>query len=92
MRLRLKENNIELSAASPEIGGEARETIPAVYDEEEMDIGYNAQYLMEILRKMDAQEVTFELKNEVTAAVLRPVEPAETEDFFCLLMPLRPTG
>ena len=92
VRLRLKENNIELSAASPEIGGEARETIPAVYDEEEMDIGYNAQYLMEILRKMDAQEVTFELKNEVTAAVLRPVEPAETEDFFCLLMPLRPTG
>lgn len=92
IRLKLGENSIELSAASPEIGGEAREVIPAVYDQEEMDIGYNAQYLMEILRKMDAQEVLFQLNNQVTAAMLRPVEQADVEDYFCLLMPLRPTG
>ena len=92
IRLKLGENSIDLSAASPEIGGEAREVIPAGYDQEEMDIGYNAQYLMEILRKMDAQEVLFQLNNQVTAAMLRPVEQADVEDYFCLLMPLRPTG
>jgi len=92
VRLKLNGNRLELSAASPEIGGEAREVIPAVYDQEEMDIGYNAQYLIEILRKMDVQEVIFDLSNPVTAAILRPADQAEGEDYFCLLMPLRPTG
>ena len=92
IRMKLGANQIELLAASPEIGGEARETIPAIYSQEEMEIGYNAHYLMEILRKMDAQEVLFELNDHVTAAVLRPMEQAEGEDYFCLLMPLRPTG
>ena len=92
VRMRLNGNSLELSATSQEIGGEAREVIPAVYDQEEMDIGYNAVYLMEILRKMNSQEVLFDLNNAVTAAVLRPAEQEEGEDYFCLLMPLRPSG
>lgn len=92
VRLRLAENTVELSANSPEIGGEAHEVIPAAYADEEMDIGYNAQYLMEILRRMDTSEVLFELANEVTAAQLRPADQKEGHDYFCLLMPLRPVG
>jgi DNA polymerase-3 subunit beta len=92
VRLKLDVSSIELSAASPEIGGEAREQIPASFDGEEMEIGYNAQFLMEILRKMDTQTVRFELNNNVTAALLKPDQIEEGEDYFCLLMPLRPTG
>lgn len=92
VRLKLDKTSIELSAASPEIGGEAREVIPAGYDGDSMEIGYNAQFLMEILRKMDAPEVRFELNNHVTAALLKPDPDQEGEDYFCLLMPLRPTG
>ncbi|MEW6755443.1 MAG: DNA polymerase III subunit beta [Candidatus Latescibacterota bacterium] len=92
VRLKLSPNRAELSASSPEIGGEAREVIPVSYTREELEIGYNAQYLLEILRRMNAQEVIFELSNQVTAAVLRPAEQTEGEDYFCLLMPLRPSG
>ena len=92
VRLKLDSSSIELSAASPEIGGEAREQIPASFDGEEMEIGYNAQFLMEILRKMDTQTVRFELNDNVTAALLKPNQVEEGEDYFCLLMPLRPTG
>lgn len=92
VRIALKGESIELSAASPEIGGEARETIPAAYDGDDMEIGYNAQFLMEILRKMDAETVRFELNNNVTAALLKPDEAREGEEYFYLLMPLRPTG
>ena len=92
VRLKLDVSSIELSAASPEIGGEAREQIPASFDGEEMEIGYNAQFLMEILRKMDTQTVRFELNNNVTAALLKPDLIEEGEDYFCLLMPLRPTS
>jgi len=47
---------------------------------------------MEILRKMDSQTVRFELNDNVTAALLKPNQVEEGEDYFCLLMPLRPTG
>ena len=92
VRFKLNSGRVELSSASPEIGGEAREVIPAHYTEDEMEIGYNAQYLIEILRKMDTNEIRFELENHVTAALLRPTVQKEGEDYFCLLMPLRPTG
>ena len=92
VRFKLSSGKVELSAASPEIGGEAREVIPAEYSEEDMEIGYNAQFLMEILRKMDTPGIRFELNNHVTAALLKPTEQKEGEDYFCLLMPLRPTG
>ena len=92
VRFKLNSGQVELSAASPEIGGEAREVVPAQYSSEEIEVGYNAQYLMEILRRMDTSEVRFELNDHVTAALLRPIEQKEGEDYFCLLMPLRPTG
>ena len=92
VRFKLNSGQVELSATSPEIGGEAREIVSAQYASEEIEVGYNAQYLMEILRRMDASEVRFELNDHVTAALLRPVEQKEGEDYFCLLMPLRPTG
>ena len=92
VRFKLSSGQVELSATSPEIGGEAREVVPAQYTSEEIEVGYNAQYLMEILRRMDSPEIRFELNDHVTAALLRPIEQKEGEDYFCLLMPLRPTG
>ncbi len=92
VRLTLDGSSLKLSAASQEIGGEAHEVVPVLYDQEEMEIGYNALYLMEILRKMDSREVFFDLNNSVTATLLRPAEQEEGEDYFCLLMPLRPSG
>ena len=92
VRMRLSASNVELSASSQELGGEAREQLPAVYQDEEMEIGFNATYLLEILRKIDSNEVRFALNNPVTAALLRPVDQGPDEDYFCLLMPLRPSG
>ncbi|MBM3278824.1 MAG: DNA polymerase III subunit beta [Candidatus Handelsmanbacteria bacterium] len=92
VRMRIQKNQLELSAASPEIGGEAREVIPANYSQEELDVGYNANYLIEILRKIEADDIVFELHNAVTAALVRPGVQDQAEDYFCLLMPLRPSA
>ena len=92
VRMRLGAGSVELSASSQELGGEAREQLPAIYQDEEMEIGFNATYLLEILRKIDSKEVRFALNNPVTAALLRPVDQGPDEDYFCLLMPLRPSG
>ena len=93
VRLKLEDSTIELSTASPEIGGEAREVIPAIYNEEKLDIGYNAQFLMEIIRKFDTSDIVFKLSDAVTAAIVKShIDNDGVEEYFCLLMPLRPTG
>ena len=86
---RLNPNEIELSATSQEIGGEAREVLEADYSDEEMAIGYNSVYLQDILRRIDSDQVMFELDSPVTAGIIRPAEQPEGEDYLCLLMPLR---
>ena len=89
VRLKLDANQIELSATSQEIGGEAHEVLDAEYSDEGMTIGYNSSYLIEILRRIDAERVLFELDSPVTAGVIRPAEQPEGEDYLCLIMPLR---
>jgi DNA polymerase-3 subunit beta len=65
------------------------ESIDADYDGEELEIGYNANYLLDILRHLDSTEVFFELKDSVSAGIVRPVEQGENEDILMLLMPIR---
>jgi DNA polymerase III subunit beta len=91
IRLNLSENRVEMTASSQEIGGEAREAISADYGDEEMVISYNSVYLLDILRRIDSDEVVFELDSAVTAGIIRPGEQPEGEDYLCLLMPLRLT-
>ena len=89
LRLAIKKNELELSATSQEIGGEAREHLDVDYDAEEMVIGYNSTYLQDVLRRITCDEVLFELDSAVAAGIIRPGEQLEGEDYLCLLMPLR---
>lgn len=89
IRLHLTSQGVELSAVSQEVGGEARESIPADYTGQEMEIGYNSVYLLDILKRIDSEEVVFDLNTPVTAGIVRPAVQPEGEDYLCLLMPLR---
>jgi DNA polymerase III subunit beta len=91
IRFGMKENAIELSTVNRETGAEARETIEATYSFEEMEIGYNASYLQEVLNKMDTPQARFKFRESVSAAIIEPAEQVAGEEYFCLLMPLRMT-
>jgi DNA polymerase-3 subunit beta len=90
VKLTLRESEAILEAESEEFGGRAFETVAVEYDGEPLDILYNAEYLAEVLSKMGAGDVRFELDTSVTASVIRPQAPDAEEDYLCLLMPLRP--
>ncbi|OGG51700.1 MAG: DNA polymerase III subunit beta [Candidatus Handelsmanbacteria bacterium RIFCSPLOWO2_12_FULL_64_10] len=89
IRLRLGQHELELSAVSQDVGGEARESIPADYTGQEMEVGYNSVYLLDILKRIDSEDVVFDLNTPVTAGIVRPAVQPEGEDYLCLLMPLR---
>jgi len=89
VKFSLKQNSLELSATNFDFGGEAKESLKVAYQEEDMDIGYNASYILDVMKQIDDDEVRFELNNPTTAAVIKPQKPAENEKALFLIMPLR---
>jgi len=89
VRLKVGSNQVELSANSQEIGGTAREVLDADYGADEMEVGYNGNYLLDILRRIDSENVVFELDSPVTASIVRPSEQSDGQEYVCLIMPLR---
>ena len=89
IKFSLKKDNLELSSANFDLGGEAKETISCDYAAEPMDMGYNASYVLDVFKQIDGDEVIFELGTPVSAGMISSSEKKEGEDCLYLLMPLR---
>lgn len=90
IRLSVSPGTIELTTTNIDIGGEARETVSARYEGEPITVGYNSVFLLEILRKIEADEVVLELESHETACIIKPVGFDESEEqHIYLIMPLR---
>ncbi len=87
VKFSLSENKLLLSATNVDLGGEAREELACEYKDEKMELGYNANYIEEILRQTDGEEVVFELSSPVSAGIVYSAD--RTDDYLCLIMPLR---
>lgn len=72
-----------------DIGGEAQEELQVEYDNESMEICYNAQYLLDILKHVDTEDVAFQLKSAVSATLMMPSKHESDETFIMLLMPIK---
>lgn len=91
VRLEMDQNNLTVSSEDVEVGGEGREVLSVEYEGEPLRIGYNASYLLEILRHIETNVARFELRDPMSAAVIRPSVQREDEDFLALVMPIRLT-
>lgn len=89
VRLRLAADKLQILSEDVEAGGEAQETVPCDYQGTPMDIGYNANYLLDILKKVDTNEVVFELGTPTSAGLVKPSEQEKNEDLLMLIMPVR---
>ena len=82
-------DKLEITAEDIEQGGQGKESIPATYNGTEKEIGYNAAYMLEILKQIDTEEMVMEVGGVTQAAVVKPLEQADGEDFLMLIMPVR---
>ncbi|TMQ59258.1 MAG: DNA polymerase III subunit beta [Candidatus Eisenbacteria bacterium] len=93
VKLSLRPNRLTLIVQTPD-QGEATEELDAQYGSDDLDIGYNAAYLLDILRTVDSEEVDIRLNTPVTAGLIAPAALGDKgssakEDLLCLVMPLR---
>ncbi|MGQ9603331.1 MAG: DNA polymerase III subunit beta [bacterium] len=88
IKVHLSKKGLRISTSSPDLG-EAEEEVPADYVGEEMVVGYNANYLLDVLKTTDASDIAIEIGSPVGPTVLRPIPEPEGESYLCLIMPLR---
>ncbi len=87
VKLALSNGSLEIAASHSDLG-EAHETVEVDYDKEELQVGFNYQYLLDFLTTADEPEVNFEFKDSESAAQLR-VQPLSDYNYRYVVMPMR---
>ena len=89
-RIRLSFNSalVRFSVQTPDLG-EATDELPIRFNGDPLDIGFNANYLLEILRYIPTEEVKLTFKAPERAATLEPEGWSDPASYLCLVMPLR---
>ncbi len=88
IRLSFNAGMLKFSVSTPDLG-EAQDELPIRYDGDPLDIGFNAAYLLEILRYMPTDEVRMTFRAPERASTLEPEGWSDAAKYLCLLMPLR---
>lgn len=85
IKLKLTENQLELSSASSE-SGSAIEEMSVEYANDDMEIGFNANYLIEIAHQINSEEAEILLSDTGSPAIIRDLN--DTQSLY-VLMPMR---
>jgi DNA polymerase-3 subunit beta len=87
LRLRFADGELTVSAVTQDVG-EARESLPAPYTGEPMEIGFNAEFLRDGLESVGDDSIKFKLISPLRPAVLE----GDSDDYVYLIMPIRLAG
>lgn len=89
VRFDVDKTSLRVSAQDVDFGGEAKETIPCSYSGDGLEIGFNANYLLDILTHLDSEEVVFRFSTPTRAGVIAPSAGPKDEEVIMLVMPVR---
>ena len=87
LRLRFEEGELTVSAQTQDVG-EAREALPVAYTGEELEIGFNAEFLRDGLESITDETARLKLISPLRPGLLH----GESDDFLYLIMPIRLAG
>lgn len=87
IKFSIGKGNLKLFSSNPEIG-EARDDLEVEYEGEEIEVGFNSQYLLDFLMSINVERIRLELKDENSAAILKP-DLEEKIKYTYVVMPMK---
>lgn len=87
LKMAFAEGELTVAAETPEIG-DASESMPCGFSGEPMEIAFNPQFFIEGVESIESEEVVLRLTSPLRPGLL---QPAGSEDFSYLVMPIRLT-
>ncbi|TKB95988.1 DNA polymerase III subunit beta [Pedobacter cryophilus] len=88
VRLKITGSELNISSEDIDFANEAHERIGCQFDGEDMEIGFNAKFLIEMLNNLSGEEITIEMSTPNRAGLLFPSLKDENEDILMLVMPV----
>jgi DNA polymerase III subunit beta len=88
IRMTFNAGILRFSVQTPDLG-EAQDELAVRYTGDPLDIGFNASYLVEMLRYMPTEEVKMTFRAPERAATMEPENWSGDGNYMCLVMPLR---
>jgi DNA polymerase-3 subunit beta len=86
--LSISGSELQLAAQDVDFSFEGNERMACQYDGEDLQIAFNAKFLIEMLNAADTDEVVIELSTPTKAGIIKPTEVNENEELLMLVMPL----
>ena len=86
--LNISGSELQLAAQDVDFSFEGTERMKCQYNGEDLQIAFNAKFLIEMLHATDSDEVTVELSTPTKAGIIKPSEQDEGEELLMLVMPL----
>ncbi len=88
VRIEVADNQMVLKVITPDVG-EYVEEIEAKYEGEKIEIAFNPDFVLEVLRRIDAEESCLLLKDNMSPGVMKPYTEAPQDTFVNVIMPIR---
>lgn len=86
--LNISGSELQLAAQDVDFSFEGNERMKCQYNGEDLQIAFNARFLIEMLHASDSEEVAIELSTATKAGIIKPSEQDNHEELLMLVMPL----
>ena len=88
MRVKITGNSLQIFAEDIEYNNRANETIPCNYEGDDMEIGFNSKFFMEMLSNLSSEDILLEMSYSNRPGIPTPADGLdEGEKIYMLVMP-----
>ena len=89
VRLKMTGSELNISAEDLDFANEANERLTCQYEGEDMEIGFNSRFLIEMLANLDSDDVNIAMSAPNRAGILTPSQKNDdNEEVLMLVMPV----
>ncbi|CAN5198887.1 DNA polymerase III subunit beta [soil metagenome] len=88
VRLKITGNEFQVSAEDLDFSNEANERLNCEHDGEDIEIGFNARFLIEMVNNIHSKDIEIRLSEPNRAGLIFPKEKDDNEDVLMLVMPV----
>lgn len=88
VRLKIAGSELQISAEDLDFSNEANERLACEYEGEDLEIGFNAKFLVEMLTNLDSDQIDINMSQPNKAGLISPHKKDPNEDILMLVMPV----
>jgi len=89
VRLKITGRELTISAEDIDFSNEAKERLTCQYEGEDIEIGFNSKFLIEMLSNLESENISIEMSTPNRAGIIKPIDNEnQNEDILMLVMPV----